>query len=432
MSDPNATDDAATDTISALLDRVAGQRRPSDGPGLAEACAGDLPYATPTQAAAIEAMIATGSVEAAADSLGLSPERLRSRLAEAQRRAARRGHSPEHDTAMPVPPGFHLRGTSTLYGRDGAPVLQWVKTAADQDHRLALLLDAIQEAVEPIRGLYEPGPVPDAAAEHLRNIIPWGDPHLGMYAWADEAGADFDLVIAERELLTAHRALIAAAEPAEVAHIINVGDYFHADNPSNQTSRSGHALDVDTRFARVYQAGVRMMRLAVEASLDRHQRVIVTNVAGNHDDVSAITLSVALAALYEREPRVTVEVSPARHHYYRHGACMYGATHGHQRGAKLRDLGAVMATDRPEWWGATRHRRWYTGHIHQDKVVEVPGCIVESVQTLAPRDAYAAAEGYRSGQSMRLDTVHSEWGWVQRITRGIDYVRHVAAGGEQT
>ena len=34
---------------------------------------------------------------------------------------ARQGWSPEHDMTKQVPDGFHLKGTSTLYGDDGQP-----------------------------------------------------------------------------------------------------------------------------------------------------------------------------------------------------------------------------------------------------------------------------------------------------------------------
>jgi hypothetical protein len=33
--------------------------------------------------------------------------------------------------------------------------------------------------------------------------------------------------------------------------ILNLGDFFHADNELNRTQVSGNALDVDTRYAKV-------------------------------------------------------------------------------------------------------------------------------------------------------------------------------------
>ena len=77
--------------------------------------------------------------------------------------------------------------------------------------------------------------------------IPIGDPHIGMYAWSEEAGEDFDTDIARNDLLNASRSLFNASPDADRCLIANLGDFFHSDNQSNRTARSGAALDVDTR-----------------------------------------------------------------------------------------------------------------------------------------------------------------------------------------
>ena len=415
------SDEGEVEGFDAWALRVASQRRPSDGPGLAEAARADLPYATPPQRAAIEALLASGSVAGAAASLEMHPERLRGLLSEAQRRAARSGSSREHDHIRDVPPGYHLRGTSTLYGADGTPKLQWVKTARDQEEQIAALLDAIEGAVELYRGAIDPAP-PSLAShrDDLLVVYPMGDPHIGMYAWHEEAGEDFDLDIASRNLATATRLLVDAAPPARVGHILNLGDFFHADNAQNRTARSGHALDVDGRFAKVQRVGMATMRACIDSALRRHELVRVTNVIGNHDDHTAILLSHCLAALYEREPRVTIEQAPAKFHYYRHGRVLYGVTHGDT--CKVRDLESVMSADRPADWGETRYRHWYTGHVHHDSAREFRGVTVETFRTLAARDAWHTASGYRSDRDMKADVWHSTYGRVGRHIVGIEQV----------
>jgi transposase len=55
------------------------------------------------------------TVVEAAKLLGMHERTLRGHKA----RMARQGWSPEHDMTKTVPDGFHLKGTSTLYDKDG-------------------------------------------------------------------------------------------------------------------------------------------------------------------------------------------------------------------------------------------------------------------------------------------------------------------------
>jgi hypothetical protein len=82
-----------------------------------------------------------------------------------------------------------------------------------------------------------------------------------------------------------------------------------------------------------------------------------------------------------------------------------------------------MAADRPADWGETLYRTWYTGHIHHETVKEFTGCTVESFRTLAPKDAYHAAHGYRAGQDIRVHIWHREWGKINEHHVGIQQIR---------
>ena len=79
-------------------------------------------------------------------------------------------------------------------------------------------------------------------------------------------------------------------------------------------------------------------------------------------------------------------------------------------------LPGVMAADRAEMWGASKFRYWLTGHIHNQQIKEFAGCTVESFNTLAPNDAYAANGGWRSRQNMKAIILHKEFGEVARHT----------------
>ena len=241
-----------------------------------------------------------------------------------------------------------------------------------------------------------------------------GDPHFGMYAWGEECGDDFDLKIAERITYAAIDQLVASAPRAKHALIVELGDFFHADNSQNRTEASGHALDVDTRFARVLQIGLRAMVYVIGATLRKHDRVTVRIVQGNHDTHSSSALALALDAHFRAERRVTIDLSPAPRWYFRFGKTLIGATHGHQ--CRPKNLPAAMASERARDWGETEFRYFYYGHVHHRNVTEHPGCVTESFRTLAPRDAWHAGQGYSAGRDMTAIVHHRKFGEVERYT----------------
>jgi len=303
-----------------------------------------------------------------------------------------------------------LRGTSTLYGPEGEVKLTWVKEDAGKPGP-EVWAEALRESLadlSPIKVIPKPPP----ATKHLLTVYPIGDAHVGMCAWAEEVGADYDLKTAERLMAAAVEHLVEITQPTDEALIVNVGDFLHVDTIKNETSRSGNTLDVDTRYAAMIRAGCRMLRTFVECALTKHRRVKLICAIGNHDDIGAAWLALALGMLFEKNPRVTVEQKPGKFHYHQHGKCLIGVTHGDT--GKPEKLAGVMAADVPEMWGATRHRVWYTGHVHTRRVLEMPGLTWETFRTLAPGDAWSQAAGYRSGRDMQAIVLHSEYGEVAR------------------
>mgnify|MGYP007100073500 CR=1 FL=1 len=303
------------------------------------------------------------------------------------------------------------KGVSTYYNKDGQPTGQWVKASLDADRGREMAETAVRALTEDISRA-KPIKAPRAVMDDLLAVYPLGDPHFGMYAWSQEAGDDFDLEIARNLTLGAVDRLLEAAPPAGTAIILPLGDVFHMDNTSNQTPASKHPLDADGCFAKVLTVGIQTFRHAVEAALRKHSRVIVRFVRGNHDPHAIWALACTINAYFDKDPRVTVDLSPSVFWYYRFGKVLIGATHGDT--VKHKDLGGVMAADRAEDWGLTKHRYWYTGHVHHQSVTELPGVMCESFRTLAAKDAWAAGAGYRAGRDMRAIIHHKDHGEIER------------------
>lgn len=328
-------------------------------------------------------------------------------------------------TIIEQPEDHIIQGLSTLSTGDGKTLLQWVKTKKEADsneEKLADMLCRINEFVKPKDHSIPPPEDGGSLASDLLAVYPMGDPHIGMLSWAPETGNNFDLKTAQSITQNAIDELVTRGSPTEEALIINLGDFFHSDNASNRTARSGATLDVDGRWARVLRVGIDLMCYTIDSTLTRHKRVRVMSEIGNHDDHSSIVLATALELYYRNEPRVFIDSSPTAYHMYKFGKCLVASTHGHQlRGAKLP---LFMASHWPDDWGTTKHRFWYVGHIHHKDTKEYNGCTVEHFNTLAGKDAYHAAHGYDSARNMHRIVLHKEWGEISRQIVSADFLEN--------
>lgn len=318
-----------------------------------------------------------------------------------------------------APEGYRLKGVSTLIGADGEVKQTWIKTAKEMDGPQAIL-DAFALAVSErkipaaeVAVIECTGHDPD-----LLTVIPWGDPHVGMLSWKHETGSDFNLEIAEQGLVNSTAKLVMLAPKSERCLIINLGDFFHADNQQNRTEASGHQLDVDSRWAKIFRVGIRAFKRCIDEALRKFLFVDVICAKGNHDPQSSMMLAICLAEHYHSEPRVQIDTSPAMFHWYEFGLNLFGVTHGHT--VKAASLPGLMAVDMPEAWGRTKHRHWYTGHVHHESMKEFLGCTVGTYNTTAAGDAWHHGQGYRARRQMICDVWHKTRGNILRHTTGVE------------
>lgn len=330
------------------------------------------------------------------------------------------------DPPLPaMPQGHRVRGVSTLVDSQGETVQQWIKTTAADDVRQDWL-EAIREMCT---GVVPVQPVEWTAAidSDTLSVYPVGDPHVGLMAWHEDAGENFDLKIAERNLVAAFERLIDLAPSSHEALIIFIGDNTHSDGQANTTTK-GTRVDVDGRTIKMMRTVVSVARRAIDLTLAKHARVTMIVERGNHDELLSAMLAMALGLLYEGEPRVTIDQSPEMFHWYRFGAVLIGSHHGDK--TKPIDLLGVMAVDQARAWGETKHRRFYVGHRHHLETKEVPGVVIETLPTLASSDAWHRSMGYRSSRAMYMDVFDRNDGHVNRHIVGIDAVVRHAKGSQ--
>jgi len=364
---------------------------------------------------AVEAVREHGSINRAAVALGLARATVQERI----KAAARKGIAPGHWEGGTAP-GYHLGKVTVHRDKYGSVKQTWERQHPDQQAARENFEAAIRDLCQSVPALPCIPPPKDFDAD-LLNVFPMGDPHFGLHSWKPETGEDFDLKIAEALTFGAIDRLVSRAPSASVGLLLNLGDYFHADDSRNRTPASGHALDVDGRFQKVASVGFRAMIRCIERMLETHETVIVRNNPGNHDPHQARMLNIAVEARFHDNPRVLVDPSPSSFFYYRFGKTLIGSTHGD--GAKLTDLPLIMANDVPHEWAAAQYRVWHVGHFHHNQKLaqkDLTGCEVETHRTLAAGDAWHRHEGYRALRDMKVISYHREYGEDLRIRCGAE------------
>lgn len=379
-----------------------------------------LEYAkTQTQYDAVYWTLELGSANKAANHLGKSRRTVDRAIEKVRYNAAERGYAPDNDMFVPTAAGYNVKGTSTLYDADGNIKQQWVKTdkEKEKEDQLREFIEETEETFKTYKALPKIK-APKKTKKDVLCIYPMGDPHVGMYAWHEETGADFDCDIAERDLRMAMGHLVEKTPDSEEAIILNLGDFFHSDTQLNRTQRGGNALDVDGRWARVLQIGVAIMLDCINLALEKHKRVRVRNNPGNHDPHTAQVLSICLAQAFRNNNRVIIESIANPFYCHTFGKNMITSTHGDM--VKPTKMHGVVTNYFPKEWGESEHRYCFLGHFHHENRVEENGLVVEIFNTLASQDAWHHASGYKSRRNMKALVLDSEHGEVERYTFSIN------------
>lgn len=369
---------------------------------------------TEKQKQAIAAIEQAGSISAAARLLGISRSALRDRVLCAAKPSEFREELDDR-----VADGFELRGYSQLTKTvAGDPI--WLKTRrAERDY-----WQGIRQAIEGVAPVdVDTLPTPPLPQS---DIIPWlqiGDAHIGLLCSEAETGANFDITIAKREICAAAAALIDAAPPCERMVINDLGDGTHYETFKGETMGHGHALDYDTRYWKMIDAYVEICQFICERALAKAQTVDLIYNQGNHSESNDTWIAVTMRALYRNTPRVRVVPNESPFIAYRMGKTLVMVHHGHK--AKPEACAKVMAEDYAADWGETAFRYIDGGHVHHSQRKELPGCVFESWNNLAPRDKYANDGGWRSKQLMSLVLRSRTYGEVGRTLMPVERVRDI-------
>lgn len=315
-----------------------------------------------------------------------------------------------------------IKESMAAVGTGLVPALAWAKTKSKDGTSYSVLLKPQEEAdslIERLQGAFSdipaatPIPAPQHTLDRLLTLYPIADAHIGMMAWGEEVGEDYDTRIAVDRITSWVGQAVASSPASETAIILDVGDLNHADDQTSMTPRSKHILDVDTRHFKTLDLTIYALATAIDLARAKHAKVIVRILPGNHNPTSYMAVLFALAERYRDDERVEVQKVPGEFFTHEFGKCLIAAHHGDK--SKAERMVMFLADEFAEAWGRTKHRYLWTGHLHHHKSQDIGGVTWEQLRAVTARDAYASSHSYTARAQLQAITYERDLGEVQRV-----------------
>lgn len=244
---------------------------------------------------------------------------------------------------------------------------------------------------------------------HALVISPF-DLHYGKYAWSGEVREEYSRQMARDLLLSKAQEIIGDVVKYNIEKIIvPVGsDFFHVDTLGGTTTK-GTPQDCDGTFIQIMVEGQQLMVEFIDL-LRQVADVEIILTAGNHDFKLSHVLLQYLGAYYRHCEDVNVIKCHKFRQYFEYGENLMGFTHGD--GTKLSELPYLMANEASESWSRTKHRAFFTGHLHHEMVKDFKGVKVFQMPSLSGSDRWHHHHGFE-GSTRALH------GYIVHPTKGI-------------
>jgi len=333
---------------------------------------------------------------------------------------ADKGRLDEIGIKMNVPEGRKMGKVTGQYNAKGELIQFWPRFSEDEEN-LEQSLSAMRKAFkDDLPKSEKKPPLEKLLNADIMNLYVISDYHLGMMAWGEETGADWDMKIAEKTFYDWFQSAINISPDSETAVLCNLSDFLHWDGMEAVTPTNKHVLDADSRFQKLVRVCLRMFRKVVDMLLDKHKYVHIIHAGGNHDPASTVWLREMFDWHYSDDERVSVDSKPDLYCCYEFGKTSLFFHHGHKR--RMGNIDTVFASKFRDVFGRTKHSYGHMGHLHHIDVKETNLMVIEQHRTLAAPDAHASTGGWLSGRDAKVITYHSEFGEVARNAISVDMI----------
>jgi hypothetical protein len=245
---------------------------------------------------------------------------------------------------------------------------------------------------------------PKVCDKDLITIYPIADPHIGMKACEEMTGEKYDTAIAVNRLQKWICALVDKNPASGTAIILGVGDLLHADDTNNETPRGKNKLDVDTDIYDSTDLTIEALATAIDAAAQKHEKILVNILPGNHDKHSHRVVAIGLRERYRENPRIDVNTSKNEFFKYKFGKIGIAAHHGDK--AQPKEIILMLYDLFSNFFSDVSTRVLYTAHKHHERQAEIGGWLWVQLKAMTNRDAHAATHAYTGVPGMEATTYH--------------------------
>jgi hypothetical protein len=248
---------------------------------------------------------------------------------------------------------------------------------------------------------------------HLLVIDP-ADVHIGKLASSFETGEDYNNQIAVQRIREGVAGIIQKTQGFNIDQILLIigNDILHIDTPK-RTTTSGTPQDTDGMWYDNFRIAKQIYVEIIE-TLIQIAPVHVQYDPSNHDYTNGFFLADTLTSWFSNCKSVSFNCSITHRKYFTYGTNLIGTTHGD--GAKETDLPLLMAHESPDW-SFSKHKYFYTHHIHHKRSRDYMGVCVESLRSPSGTDSWHARNGYQHAPKALEGFIHhKDNGQIARIT----------------
>lgn len=365
-----------------------------------------IDHASEKQQEYIKAINDCGSQAKAAKALGVNKRTIERSLKRLREKAAEEGVAPELGVQLPPPSGYYV----STYRVDAKQ--QYIPAYAKKDPNTDYL--SLAEDLEDRINNYKKAKktkFSKKVSDDYLNLVTLSDSHLGQLSWKRETGENWNMDKAVDTIYRTFEMSMNDLPKAGTCFINQLGDFLHYNSHLPITPTAGHMLDTDSRYYKVVEEAVVLLRRIVDLALDNHKKVILLCAEGNHDLDAPPWLHMTFKSIYEKEPRLEVIDGPRPYYAYEFGDNLLAFHHGHKKSqpGAIREFFSNDREFRP-MWGRARRAYCHTGHLHHEKQDGQGFMKVVQHPTMASKSSYEARAGWESERGCLSFSYHKVHG----------------------
>lgn len=234
----------------------------------------------------------------------------------------------------------------------------------------------------------------DRDGEILEIKVP--DLHIGLLAWREETGEDYDLKIVKESFFRCLNDIVKRCEGRTFKKVvfITLGDLLHIDNDEGKTTK-GTQQQMDGRMAKITECAEDLLIDGITI-LGEIAPVEYVYLSGNHDRVCGYMLARSVKNAFRKDPNVTFDISPNPIKHRRYGISLVLYHHGDAPKKNLAELPMKFAR---EEISKSKFIEINMGHNHTEEVTHINGYRVRYFPTICASSYWEHQQAY--GGSMK-------------------------------